>query len=155
MARLARRPVVVQPSQPFVPRTFYGLALAEYVPGLLALGAAVAVLLAALLVRGRSGLARLGVATVVASPSLYAHGFTIALPALLELRALAFWTAIAITSVPGGLTWFAALALVVAGSWFLPVLRRSAEDGRRPEDELHPLADVADPWPAAGSEPDQ
>jgi hypothetical protein len=141
-------------SQPLVPRTFYGLALAEYVPGLLALGAAVAALLAALLVRGRPGLARLGVASVVASPSLYAHGFTIALPALLELRALAFWMAIAITSVAGGLNWFAALALV-AGSWFLPILRRSADAGQGPEDEFHPLADVADPWPAAEARQDQ
>jgi len=135
-------------SQPLVPRTFYGLALAEYVPGIVAVAAAVAILLAALLVTGRSGLARLGVASVIASPSLYAHGFTIALPALLELRALAFWTAIAITSVSGGLSWFAALALVAAG-WFLPIVRRSADSEWRPEDELHPLAAAAEPWPAA------
>jgi hypothetical protein len=142
-------------SQPLVPRTFYGLALAEYVPAILAIGAAVAALLAALLVRGRPGLARLGVASVVASPSLYAHGFTIALPALLELRALVFWTAIGITSVAGGLSWFVALALV-AGGWFVPVLRRSADARQGSEDQLHPLADAADPWPAArGAEPDQ
>ncbi|HEY2888638.1 MAG TPA: glycosyltransferase family 87 protein, partial [Candidatus Limnocylindrales bacterium] len=141
-------------SQPLVPRTFYGLALAEYEPGIVAVGVAVAVLLAALLVRGRRGLARLGVASVVASPSLYAHGFTIALPALLELRALAFWTAIAITSVAGGLSWFAALA-IVAGSWFLPILRRSTDPEQRAEDELHPFAGVLDPWPAREAEPDQ
>ncbi|MGH2464057.1 MAG: hypothetical protein ACRDGI_01205, partial [Candidatus Limnocylindrales bacterium] len=141
-------------SQPLVPRTFYGLALAEYVPGALAIGAAVAALAAGLLVGGRPGLARLGVASVVASPSLYAHGFTIALPALLELRALAFWAAIAITSVAGGLSWFAALGLVGA-SWFLPILRRPDHDRGGTEDELHPLGTVAEPWPAAGTRPDQ
>ena len=133
-------------SQPLVPRTFYGLALAEYVPAFAALTAAVLVLGLALLGRGRSGLARLGVTTVVASPSLYAHGFSVALPALLELRGLAFWTAIAITSVSGGLTWFGALAIVVA-AWFLPILRRPAEGSAGADAELHPLAGKDGPWP--------
>jgi hypothetical protein len=141
-------------SQPLVPRTFYGLALAEFVPAVVALAAAVVVFGLALLGRGRAGLARLGVATVVGSPSLYAHGFTVALPALLDLRALAFWTAIALTSVPGGLTWFGALVIVVA-AWFLPVLRRSAELRPEGEDQLHPLAGQPGPWPDVGAEPDQ
>jgi hypothetical protein len=133
-------------SQALVPRTFYGLALAEYVPGVVALGAALAVIALALLGRSRAGLARVGVATVVASPSLYAHGFTVALPALLELRAVLFWTAIAVTSVSGGPTWFAALGLVVAG-WFVPAMRRPAPDSGSGGDELHPLGDAAGPWP--------
>ncbi len=141
-------------SQPFVPRTFYGLALAEYLPGAVALTAALVVLGLALLGRGRAGLARLGVASVVGSPSLYAHGFTLALPALLELRAAAFWTALALTSVSGGLTWFGALAIVV-GAWFLPVLRRSAGSVPEAGDPLHPLAGRAGPWPAADAELDQ
>jgi hypothetical protein len=117
-------------SQPLVPRTFYGMAPAEYVPGAVALGAALVVIVLALLARGRTGLARVGVATVVGSPSLYAHGFTVALPALLELRAMVFWTAIALTSASGGPPWFAALGLVVA-SWFVPVLRRQGARLRR------------------------
>lgn len=129
-------------SQPLVPRTFYGLALAEYVPGVVAVAAAALVLVLALLGRGRPGLGRLGVATVVASPSLYAHGFSVALPALLELRAPLLWTAIALTSVSGGLSWFGAIAIVVAG-WFVPILRRPG-----PADPLHPLAGAASPWPA-------
>jgi hypothetical protein len=142
-------------SQPLVPRTFYGLALAEYLPGLVALAAAGLVLVLALPGRGRSGLARLGVVTVVGSPSLYAHGFTVALPALLELRAMVFWTAIAVTSVSGGPTWFGALAIVVA-SWFLPVLRRDGGSVRpSSEDELHPLAGSSAPWSEAGLAPDQ
>lgn len=142
-------------SQTLVPRTFYGLALAEYVPGAIAVGAALIVIALALLGRGRAGLARVGVATVVASPSLYAHGFTVALPALLELRATVFWTAIALTSVSGGPPWFAALGLVVA-SWFVPVLRRAAAgSGSGAEDELHPLGAAAGPWPDAPDEPDQ
>ena len=142
-------------SQPLVPRTFYGMAPAEYVPGGIALGAALVVIVLALLARGRTGLARIGVATVVASPSLYAHGFTVALPALLELRAMVFWTAIALTSVSGGPPWFAALGLVMA-SWFLPVLRRqgagSATAASDREEALHPLGVVAEPWPGAPAE---
>jgi len=141
-------------SQPLVPRTFYGLALAEYVPGLVALAAASLVLGLALPGRGRSGLARLGVVTVVGSPSLYAHGFSVALPALLELRAMAFWTAIALTSVSGGPTWFGALAIVVAG-WFLPVLRRAGSSAPRSEDLLHPLAGRSGPWPERHPPADQ
>jgi hypothetical protein len=138
-------------SQPLVPRTFYGLALGEYIPGLVALAAGLAITVLALVARGRPGLARLGAASVVASPSLYAHGFTLALPALLELRALAFWAAIALTSVPGGLTWFGAIAIVVAG-WFVPGLRRRvarASPFGSSEDALHPLGGSAEPWPGA------
>jgi hypothetical protein len=116
--------------------------------------AALAVFGLALFDRGHSGLGRLGVATVVASPSLYAHGFTVALPALLELRALTFWTAIALTSVSGGLTWFGALAIVVA-AWFLPALRRSRGDLHGSAEKLHPLAGQPGPWPVAREEPDQ
>ncbi len=141
-------------SQPLVPRTFYGLALDEYVPGLLALATGLLVTVLAVLPRGRPALARLGVATVVASPSLYAHGFTVALPALLELRALAFWSAIVLTSVAGGPAWFLALGVVVAG-WFLPVLRRSAPEGAGCDDELHPLGGSPEPWPAAGADAGQ
>ena len=114
-------------SQPFVPRTFYGFALGEYLPAIEAFGLGAMVTVLAVTARGRPGLARLGVATVVASPSLYAHGFTVALPALLELDAVPFWVAIALTSVSGGPAWFAALAIVVAG-WFVPALRRPAPE---------------------------
>ena len=44
---------------------------------------------------------------------------------------------------------------IVAGGWFLPILRRSADAEQLPEDQLHPLAEAAEPWPAAGAEPDQ
>lgn len=144
-------------SQPLIPRTFYGLALAEYVPGLVALAAGLAITVLALVPRGRPGLARLGAASIVASPSLYAHGFLVALPALLELRGLAFWAAIALTSVPGGLTWFGAIAIVVAG-WFVPSLRRTvarAGPFGDSEDALHPSGGSAEPWPGAPAEPGQ
>ena len=141
-------------SQPLVPRTFYGMAPAEYVPGAIALGAALVVIALALFGRGRAGLARVGVATIVASPSLYAHGFAIALPALLELRATVFWTAIALTSVSGGPPWFAAIGLVVA-SWFVPDLRRERPDSASPQDRLHPLGSILEPWPGAPPEPPQ
>jgi hypothetical protein len=141
-------------SQPLVPRTFYGLALAEYIPGLVALAIGLAITGLAFAGRRRPGLARLGGATVVVSPSLYAHGFMVALPALLELRAMAFWAVIAITSVAPGLNWFGAIAIVVAG-WFVPGLRRAVGSAGGPEDALHPLAGSAEPWPDAPLDPAQ
>ena len=81
----------------------------------------------ALVARGREGLARFGVATVVASPSLFSHGFLVALPALLALGPTALWLAIGITSVAPGLGWWLAIALAVAAS-LVPGLRRTAED---------------------------
>ncbi len=73
--------------------------------------------------RGLDGLARFGVATVVGSPSLFSHGFVVALPAFLELRPVGLWLAIGLTSVAPGLGWWLAIGLVVVAS-FATVLRR-------------------------------
>ena len=54
-----------------------------------------------MLARGREGLARLGLASVVASPSLYIHGFVFAVPSFLRLRAEWLWLAAGMTSVYG------------------------------------------------------
>jgi hypothetical protein len=75
--------------------------------------------------RGTEGLGRFGVATVVVSPSVFAHGFLIALPAFLGLRGPWLWLALGITSVAPGLGWWLAIAIVV-GSAFVPGLRREA-----------------------------
>ena len=102
------------------------------------------------LARGRALLARLGLVSVVVSPSLYAHGFMVALATLLELRAIALWTAIAFTAAPLNPAWFGALAIVVLG-WFAPGLKRSAssEAGLDSEASLHPLGRATEPWPDA------
>ena len=93
------------------------------------------------LARGRALLARLGLVSVVVSPSLYAHGFMVALAALLELRAIALWTALAFTAAPLNPAWFGALAIVVLG-WFAPGLKRSASS----ESELEFGTLVAPAW---------
>jgi hypothetical protein len=104
----------------------------------------------ALLVRGRALLARLGVVSVLISPSLYAHGFIVALPALLELRAEAVWAALAFMAAPLGPTWLIAPAIVLA-SWGLPGLRRGlgTTEVRPGDDWLQPLRPAPRPWPGA------
>jgi hypothetical protein len=109
-------------SQPLLPASLYGFGLARFAPGAVALLVGAVVTVAALGPGGRTGLVRLGVASIVASPSLFAHGFIVGLPALLELIPPVMWAAIVITSVAPGLGWWFALAIVVA-SWALPSLR--------------------------------
>ncbi|HKG56596.1 MAG TPA: glycosyltransferase 87 family protein, partial [Candidatus Limnocylindrales bacterium] len=79
-------------SQPLLADYLYGFGLPRYVPAPLALAVAAAVAVAALRTGGRTGLARLGLATAIASPSLYAHGLIVALPAFLALSPLWLWT---------------------------------------------------------------
>ena len=118
-------------SQPGLP-ALVGLGLGAYFPSPSPLIAGVAAVGWAWLARGRAGLARFGMATVVASPSLFAHGFLVALPAFLELRPAVLWLALGITSVAPGLGWWLAIVLVVVAS-VIPSLRRS----------------TGGPWPAA------
>jgi hypothetical protein len=142
-------------SQPLVPATFYGIALDRYLPAIAVTVIGFGLLGLAVLARGRPLLGRLGLVSVAVSPSLYAHGFMVALPALLELRALALWVALAFTAGPHGPAWFGTLVIVVIG-WFAPMLRRPAApraDGRFLdevlEDRLHPLGPAQEPWPGA------
>src|SRR5438128_2167887 len=89
-------------SQPVLPNSLYGIGLPHYAPEWLWLLVATVVVVLALMARGREGLTRLGLATVIASPSLYAHGFVVATPAYLSLRSVWLWTAVAITGVAPG-----------------------------------------------------
>jgi hypothetical protein len=130
-------------SQPMLPGSLVGLAPARILPQWLAVAIGVGALVLAL--PGRGGperLWRLGVATIAASPSLYAHGYAVAVPALLRLRAPILWIVLGITSVEPGVQWFVALGLVIA-SWYLPALRRESESEAAPGDRgaalLHPL----------------
>ncbi len=109
-------------SQPGL-QALVAMGLGAWFPAPVPLAAAAAVVAWAWLGRGRDGLARFGVATVVASPSLFSHGFLVALPAVLALRPLVLWLALGITSVAPGLGWWLAVVLVVAASG-LPPLRR-------------------------------
>jgi hypothetical protein len=119
----------------------YGIAMPEYVPTALWIVVSIATVLVALRPRGREGLARIGLVSVIASPSLYTHGFIVALPAFLSLRSFWFWVAMALTAAVPGPGWWSAVALGAA-AWFVGRLRR----GPGPT-ELHPLGQEAAAWP--------
>ena len=138
-----------QTSQQNVP-ALYGFGLPKFVPFWVFVALAAAAVLAALRVSGRDSLARLGTATIVASPSLWGHGLLVAVPSLLSLRAPWLWLAIGITSAPDGLQWWWAIALIAA-SWIVPGMRRPEAAAGGPEEEgepLHPLAAGSRPWDA-------
>jgi hypothetical protein len=130
-------------SQPLLPGSLYGFGLPRYLPGVAALAVAGVVVGLAFRARGASGLARFGLAAAVASPSLFAHGLIVALPAFLELRPIALWTALAITSVAPGAGWWLAIGLVAA-AWLIPGLRGGGTIG-----ETHPLGRQGRPWTSA------
>jgi hypothetical protein len=107
------------------------------------------VLVAALVVRGRDGLARLGLATPILAQSVFLHGLLVALPAMMALRPAVLWLGLASMSfgpTPG--SWLGP-GLAIA-SWALPVLRRSAAELGRPH-VPDPLGGAAEPWLAEGS----
>jgi hypothetical protein len=119
----------------------FGSSLAQHLPliafGLLAL-AAVGVALA---MRGRKSLAMIGVASVIASPSLWPHGFIMALPAVLALPAPLLWLILGLAT--GG-----------APLWLLPLVGTGAilvnwERLRIGTDPAHPLANSRGPWSRA------
>jgi hypothetical protein len=133
-------------SQPLLADYLYGFGLPRYIPAPIALAAAAVLTVAALRSRGRTGLARLGLATAVASPSLYAHGLIVALPAFLGLSALWLWTVLAITSVAPGVAWWVAIAIGVA-SWAVPALRGDPVASPDRDADFHPLRPGDEPWP--------
>jgi Glycosyltransferase family 87 len=119
----------------------YGFALPGFLPYPLFLGLVVLAVSVALAARGLPGLRRLGIASVVASPSLYTHGFLVAFPAWLNLSAFWFWAVIALTSSVLGGGWWAAIG-VGALAWFVPALaRRDVADAA-----LHPLGVRRGSW---------
>jgi hypothetical protein len=86
---------------------------------------------------------------VVASPSLWSHGFVFAIPSFLRLRAEWLWLVAGMMSIgqwPGPQL---GLGIGVA-AWFVKGMARRADDevadglARRP---LHPLGSLAEPWP--------
>ena len=114
----------------------YGSGLGRWLPIWIFVPMAIAVVLAALQTRGRKGLARLGLASVVASPSLWNHGFVFVIPEFLRLRGQWFWLAVGLTvgKWPGPQ---AALGLVVAG-WFVGPLIHRATHGLMPQANTEP-----------------
>lgn len=133
-----------QVSQQLLPNYLYGYGLARYMPLVSFVAIAAVVVVLALRARGRrEQLARLGVATVTGSPSLFAHGYLVALPGMLRLDTPWFWLAFGLTSCAHGPAWFGAIAIVV-WSWLEPSFRK-----RRGFDPYHPLGAAPAAWPAA------
>jgi hypothetical protein len=120
----------------------YGFGLPRYMPFALYGGLALAAVAGAFTVRGKASLARLGTATVVASPSLFGHGLLMAGPSILSLRSIWRWLAVGFLSTPDGPSWWLAVAVVVA-SWAVP-----------PMCEQRGIAAAeARPWPELEAEP--
>ena len=115
----------------------FGSSLAQYLPLAAFAALSVAVVLAALLPGGRKSLAMLGIATIVASPSLWPHGFVMALPAVLALPPLVLWLTLGV-AVSGGALWL--LPVVGAVSAFV------SWDRLRANDPVDPMAGTRGPW---------
>jgi hypothetical protein len=88
-------------------------------------------------------LARLGIATVTSSPSLFSHGWLVALPAMFRLDTRWLWLVLGITACAPGFAWFAVVGIVIA-SWYTPSMRKRPGD-----DPWHPLGAAREPWPEA------
>ncbi|HEY7937586.1 MAG TPA: glycosyltransferase 87 family protein [Candidatus Limnocylindrales bacterium] len=131
-----------QASQALVP-VLYGLALPRYMPyAAYVLLAVAAVAIATILGRGTAGLARLGIASVVASPSLYRHGLLVALPGLLGTGELVCWLGLAITANGLAIGWWLMVAAAAAGTALFDARRASTGP------TVHPLGAGASPWPS-------
>ena len=102
--------------------------------------------------RGRNGLARFSLASIVASPTLYLHGLSPLLPGMLILGPELLWFALGLGPWRAGFHLQAAwAAMALVG---LALLRAGDSDLRIPADlgaaraDLHPLSRVGQVWPA-------
>ncbi len=120
----------------------YGDSLAAFVPALVYVVVAAAAVAVALLARGRQGLAGLGLASIVASPTLWPHGFVTAIPALLGSRwASVVWLALGVGAGFDVRGYWAMTALAA-----IALLTRNWDETRITADRGHPLAGTLGPW---------
>jgi hypothetical protein len=142
-----------------------GMALQRYLPATVAVAVAIGAVVIGLLARGRQGLARLGIAAIVASPTLYVHGLALALPGILMLDSAAVWGVLAVSVWVGWVGLAATLAVLVAGltrRGLADIAAAGPEAGTRapvhdPIDSVdvlvHPLGSLDEPWPDAPGSP--
>jgi len=129
-----------------------GTAVSTFLPGpwpLIVAGVAIAV---ALLRGGRNGLARLGVASIVASPTIYLHGFATLLPGALSLPPLLLWFTLGIMPwyAWGTRVWGSWVALAVVSASLLLSRRAglSAPEWMTPDlADVHPIEAGGHVWP--------
>ncbi|MGA2513911.1 MAG: glycosyltransferase family 87 protein [Candidatus Limnocylindrales bacterium] len=123
-------------SQAVVP-AMYGYSYAGVLPAAAFIAIAAAFVGLALLFRGRSGLAAFGLASIIASPSLWPHGFVFALPGLLMLE-----NGAAVWLVLGAGAFGPNMWILFGAAWVAVAAAR-----RLPSGALHPLAGTDGPWP--------
>jgi hypothetical protein len=138
----------------------WGASLMRYLPTALVTVAIIAAIGAAWLRGGRNGLARFGLASIVASPTLYIHGFGPLLPGALTLRPEILWFAVAV--VP----WDVWGLLPVSGAWVAMaivaavLIRSRGENLTGPVDlteeaaDLHPAGAGGQVWPVPDTQRD-
>ena len=115
----------------------------------LALVATVAAVLALLFVRGRDAGAWVGIALLVAAPSIHGYGMLFLLPALLTIRrdlAISMAVLVARYNIYGWWVSIAVAAIALAASNRYPALRAHQTEGTRDPDE----AAAGEPEPAIG-----
>ena len=121
-------------------------SLARVVGPVLAIVVSVGALGFALLRRGRNALARYGLASVIASPTLYLHGLSPLLAGMLILGPELLWFTLGVGPWKLG-SW---ITMAVVG---LALLRASGSDLRSPSDlsreraDLHPAGRFGQVWP--------
>jgi hypothetical protein len=126
-----------------------GVSLARWFPPAVFAAAAVVAVVLAFLGRGRNGLARFGVASVVASPTLYLHGLLPILPGALSLRPDLLWFVLGVGPWIGpGLSAWLGIGIVGAA-----LLAARTDDLAIPaglsvaEADLHPAGSARRVWP--------
>jgi hypothetical protein len=118
----------------------YGLALPHYVPyGTFLIASVLAVTIGTIFGRGLAGLARLGIASVLSSPSLFSHGLLVTLPGLLGNRELLLWLGLGLSTYVYAHGWWMAIALAAVGTLYFasPASRAGT---------VHPLGSSGTPW---------
>ena len=128
-----------------------GVSLVSRQGATVALGLTVVVVGFALLGRGRNGLARFGLASVVASPTLYFHGLTPLLAGSLFLGPELLWFFLGLG--PWTVAWGIKSAWLAMGMVGLALLARRGDDLRLPNDlsparaDVHPAGQTGQVWP--------
>lgn len=126
-----------------------GISLTRWVGSALALVVTIVAVILAFLGRGRNGLARFGLASIIASPTLYLHGLSPMLAGALALGPELLWFVLGIGPWWIGFqsSWLA-IAIV-----FLSLLAARGDDLRAPIDlsparaDMHPLGRAGQVWP--------
>jgi hypothetical protein len=123
-----------------------GFAISRSIGEVAALLLVVALIAASLRLRGGASLANLGLASVAASPTLYLHGLTLALPGLLQLRAAVFWVALLVAVTAGFQSFLWVVLAIGALASGVPLLRHRPGSS---EAAWQPLGASAGPWSSA------